>query len=152
MKRIQEITTKFPGGVFTHVRHLVVHDFFRSIEHDFFVLISQAFPLLKHLTVSSIVEQKKKQSNKLEEHEKTFSIVEYSYLMTLNLSMSHVDYAKQFLLHRNTRLPCLNTLYIDHGKLANVTEDFTSDAAMPTVQNQKALFFLKHQESRKQSS
>jgi hypothetical protein len=31
MKRIHEITTKFPGGIYTHVRHLVVNDFFRSI-------------------------------------------------------------------------------------------------------------------------
>ena len=137
MKRMHEITIKFPGGVFAHVRHLVMNDFFRSIEHDFFVLISQAFPLLKHLTVSSIVEQKKKQPNKLEEHEQTFSIVEYSHLMTLKLSMSHVDYVKQFLLDTNTRLPCLNTLFIDYENLANVTEDFTSDAAHPNCEKLK---------------
>jgi len=129
LERIQEITIKFPGSVFMHVRHLVVSDFFRSIEHDFFVLISQAFPLLEYLTVYSIVEQKKKRSNKPDEHEQAFSIVEFSHLMTLNLSMAHVDYAKQFLLDSNTRLPRLSTLYIDYQKLAEVTEDFTSDTA-----------------------
>ncbi|CAF1139477.1 unnamed protein product [Adineta steineri] len=129
MERIQDITIKFPGGVFTHVRHLVVHDFFRSIEHDFFLLISQAFPLLKHMTVVSLMEQKKKQSNKSDEYEETSSIIKYSHLTTLKLSQAHIDYAKELLLDSNTRLPCLNKLYIDYEKLANVTEDFTSDAA-----------------------
>jgi hypothetical protein len=55
-----------------------------SIEYDFFNLISLAFPLLEDLIVF--------------EHEQTSSIIEYSHLMILNLDMSHVDYAKQFLL------------------------------------------------------
>ncbi|CAF1327772.1 unnamed protein product [Rotaria sordida] len=52
MERIQEITKKFlPDGVFINVRKLCVNDSVRSIEYDFFVLISQAFPLLEDLTV-----------------------------------------------------------------------------------------------------
>ncbi|CAF1135525.1 unnamed protein product [Rotaria sp. Silwood1] len=60
IKRINAITNKYlPCGVFKHVRKLCVSDPIRSIEYDFFVLISQAFPLLEDLTVLSTVNQKK---------------------------------------------------------------------------------------------
>ncbi|CAF1546890.1 unnamed protein product [Rotaria sp. Silwood1] len=129
MERINAITSKYlPCGVFRHVRKLCVRDPMRSIEYDFFVLISQAFPLLEDLTVLSTVNQKK-QSNKLDEHEQTFSIIEYSHLMTLDLIMSHGDYVKQFLFNTNTRLPRLSTLSIDYENLVNVTENFTIDVS-----------------------
>jgi hypothetical protein len=84
----------------------------RSMEHDFFVQISQAFILFEDLTAFSIVKQKQR-SYKLDEHEQTVSTIEYSRLMTLDLIMSHIDYAKQFRLNSNTSLPRLRTLAID---------------------------------------
>ncbi|CAF3672654.1 unnamed protein product [Rotaria sp. Silwood1] len=77
------------------------------------------FPLLEDLTVLNTVNQKKR-SNKLDEHEQTFSIIEYSHLMTLDLIMSHGDYVKQFLFNTNTRLPRLSTLSIDYENLNHV--------------------------------
>jgi hypothetical protein len=141
MNRINAFTIKFvPCGVFMNVRKLCVNDPMRPIEHDFFLLISQAFPLLEDLTVSSMMEQKK-QPNKLDEHEQTFSIIEYSHLITLDLNMSHVDYAKQFLLDSNTHLPRLSTLSIDYEKLVNITEDFTSNRAHGNCANLKNIIF-----------
>ncbi|CAF3869901.1 unnamed protein product [Rotaria sp. Silwood1] len=143
MESINVITNKFfPNGVFMNVRKLYVHDPMRSIEYDFFVRISQAFPLLEELTVFSMVNQKK-QPNKLDVHEQTFSIIEYSHLMKLHLFMSHVDYAKYFLLNTNTRLPRLSTLSIDYENLVNVTEDFTSNAVRANCVNLKNIIFRK---------
>jgi hypothetical protein len=137
MECMNAITIQFlPDGAFTHVRKLCLYDPMRSIEHDFFILISQTFPLLEYLTVLSMMNQ-----NKLDEDEQKFSIIEYSHLMTLDLIMSHVDYAKQFLLNTNTRLPRLSTLAITYENLVNVTEDFTSDAAHANCSNLKNIFF-----------
>lgn len=47
--------------------------------------------------------------------------------MTLDLVMSHVDYAKPFLLSTKTRLPRLSTLRIDYENLVSIAEDFTSN-------------------------
>ncbi|CAF3514073.1 unnamed protein product [Rotaria socialis] len=107
MERMHVITNKFPDGIFMNVRIVYVSDSMHSIEYDFFVRISQAFPLLKHLTVLSTVNQQKS-TNELDGHEQTFSIIEYSHLMTLDLISSHIDYAKQYLL--KTSLPRLSTL------------------------------------------
>jgi hypothetical protein len=72
---------------------------------------------------------------------------EFSHLMTLNLSMSHIDYAKQFLLDSNTRLPRLSTLYIYYKKLAKATEDFTGNSVHANCEKlKKILFSLDYQE------
>ncbi len=139
MKYINTITSKFCfGGVFTYVRILCVEDEMSSIEYDFFNLISQAFPSLEDLTVISW-----KNQNKRFEHEQTSSIIEYSHLMTLNLDRSHVDYAKQFLLDTNIRVPRLSTLVIKYENLVNVTENFTNNTVHAKCKNLKKIIFPK---------
>ncbi|CAF3468592.1 unnamed protein product, partial [Rotaria socialis] len=138
MERMHVITNKFPDGIFMNVRIVYVSDSMHSIEYDFFVRISQAFPLLKDLTVLSTVNQQKS-TNELDGYEQTFSIIEYSHLMTLDLISSHIDYAKQFLL--KTSLPRLSTLGIDYEHLINVTEDFTSSTARANCANLKNIIF-----------
>jgi hypothetical protein len=140
MKYINTITSKFCfDGVFTYVRKLYVDDRRSSIEYDFFILISQGFPLLEDLTVISGENQ-----NKRSEHEHTSSITEYSHLMTLNLGRSHVDYAKQFLLDTNIRVPCLRTLIIDYEYLVNVTENFTNNTIHAKCETLEKIIFPKH--------
>jgi predicted transcriptional regulator len=109
-----------------------------SIEYDFFILISQRFPLLEDLTVIN-----RKNQNKQSEDEQTSSIIEYSHLMTLNLNRSHVDYAKQFLLDTNIRVPRLRTLVIEYEKLVNVTENFTNNAVHAKCKNLEKIIFSK---------
>ncbi|CAF3340005.1 unnamed protein product [Rotaria sp. Silwood2] len=138
MERMHVITNKFPDGIFMNVRMVYVSDSMHSIEYDFFVRISQAFPLLEDLTVLSTVNQQKS-TNELDEHEQTFSIIEYSHLMTLDLISSHIDYAKQFLL--KTSLPRLSTLGIDYEHFVNVTENFTSNTARANCANLKNIIF-----------
>jgi hypothetical protein len=139
MKYINTISSKFPfDGVFTYVRILCVKDQMSSIEYDFFNLISQAFPSLEDLTVISWMEQKKRS-----EDEQTSSIIEYSHLMTLNLDRSHVDYAKQFLLDTNIRVPRLTTLVIKYENLVNLTENFTNNTVHVKCKNLKKIIFTK---------
>jgi len=88
------------------------------------------------------LKNQKKRLNKLDKYEQTFSTIEYSHLMTLDLRMSHVDYAKQFL-NTNTYLPRLHTLAIDYENLVNVTEDFTNNPAHINCANLKNIIFHK---------
>jgi hypothetical protein len=75
---MQPITSKFPVGSFMHVRQLIVRDFLRSTEYDFFVLIFRAVPVLECLIVCSSVEQKKRPNN-LYENEQISLVIEYSH-------------------------------------------------------------------------
>ncbi|CAM4778579.1 unnamed protein product [Rotaria magnacalcarata] len=127
MSRLETCTNKFPAGLFISVRHLVVRCSFRPFEHDFFVRVSQACPLLNKLTVTNKTPQKKKLTYQQSEHEQTTSIIEFSHLMILNLCTASLDYVEQFLFDFNTRLPCLNTLHIQYRLLEIVTQYFTNN-------------------------
>ncbi|CAF2142563.1 unnamed protein product [Rotaria magnacalcarata] len=118
----------FYGDLFRTVRYLYVQDFVRSFEDDFFVRIAQAFPLLNKLTIFNKHKQAKLKQQQ-DNHESTYAINEFSHLMILNVAMSCIDYAKQFLFDFNTRLPCLNRLHIKYRDLVIVTENFTNNDA-----------------------
>ncbi|CAF1446521.1 unnamed protein product [Adineta ricciae] len=116
---------KFQGGLFMTVRELYLKDLVRSFEHVFFAQIAQAFPLLKKLTIfnrNKLIQQQAK-------CESTASTIEFSHLVILNVAMSHIDYAKQFLFDFNTCLPSLNRLHIKYEDLVIVTENFTNKNA-----------------------
>ncbi|CAF2096341.1 unnamed protein product [Rotaria magnacalcarata] len=132
MERMDTFVDNFPDGVFLTVRHLFVHDLFRPFEHDFFIQISQSCPLLHKLTISNSNAQQKKFMHQQNEHEQTSSIVQFSHLMILDLSMASLDYAEQFLFDFNTHLPCLNTLLINYYILVNATQYFTNNPARAT--------------------
>src|SRR5271154_5275474 len=74
------------------------------LKYDFFVRISQAFPLLNKLRIVNVNEQ--------DEHQEISLIIEFSHLTILDIASCNMDYVKQFLLDSKTRLPCLNTLHI----------------------------------------
>jgi hypothetical protein len=57
---LQPISYSFPGGLFQNVTAIWLRDEFNSLEHDFFLKISQSFPLLRRLMISSRIEQKQK--------------------------------------------------------------------------------------------
>lgn len=56
-------------------------------------------------------------------------IVEFRHVTTLTVSGSWIDYSKQLLFDRRTRLPSLRTLGINYQQLCVITENFTNDAA-----------------------
>ncbi|CAF3472364.1 unnamed protein product [Rotaria socialis] len=129
MERMDTLSNKFPGGLFMTVRHLVTQHLFRPFEHDFFVRISHAFPLLNKLILMNKNEQEEKLTYQKNEHEQTSSIIEFSHLMILNFTISALDYAEQFLSDVIARLPCLNTLCIKYIDLVCVTQNFRNNAA-----------------------
>ncbi len=81
------------------------------------------------MTVCNRFGKKKKLTHQQDEHEQTSSTVEFSHLMILNLAASSLDYMEQLLFDYNTRLPCLNTLYINYKLLLFATQYFTINDA-----------------------
>jgi hypothetical protein len=129
MTSMCHVSNNFPGGLFMSVRKLRLYEFFVPFEHDFFVRISRAFPLLSILNIINTHGQRKKLTRQQDQDKETSSTIEYPHLTYLSLHRIHIDYMKQFLFESNTRLPSLNKLSALYEDLRNVTDNFTSDAA-----------------------
>lgn len=56
------------------------------------------------------------------------SIIEYSHLISLDISESNIDYIVQFLLQTKTHLTRLTELKVDYYKLQDATNDFRRNA------------------------
>jgi hypothetical protein len=141
MNYIHHITNNFPGGLFMSVRRLIVYDTVHSFEHNFFVRLSQSFPLLKILSLQNTTKQEKKRSYQSNQHEQTSLVVKYPYLTDLYFGCVHIDYVEQLLIDSNTCLPCLKKLYIGYEKLFTVTENFTNNATRATCSKLKDIIF-----------
>jgi hypothetical protein len=103
----------------------------RSFEPKLFKVISQDFPLLTYLSINNDKRQKKKQYSP--------TLTTFSHLIVLNLQMAHVDYAEQFLFEKNTYLPRLFDLKIEHKSIVTVTNNFTNDEARLNCAKLKSL-------------
>lgn len=109
------ITNSFPGGLFTHVREIVLFDE-RPFEHGFFLRIRNSFPFVKDLTVTNWKAQCQKSMNDNRIH--------YHHLTTLVLLDVHDDYIEEFLLDTKTSLPFNLSLQVDYQSIRRVTHDF----------------------------
>lgn len=123
---LQCITNNLSNVIFHNVLYLSVCDN-SPFEHEFFIRISQSFPLLKHLTLSNCTPQTwilQEENN----NNQSQPIIVYPYLTYVSVMNSDVTYTEQFLLETRTYLPCLNELRINYEKLKAVTENFTRNA------------------------
>jgi len=141
MERMDIHTRSFPGGLFMSVRFLLVFDLYHSFEHDFFARISRSFPLVKKLVIMNPTRQTNKRTYQKDDPEQTSSIVEFSHLMILELSAASLDYVEQFFFDFNTRLPCINKLYVEYDLLVNATSHFTNDAARTNCSKLQHIIF-----------
>jgi hypothetical protein len=120
LRHYDNITNNFPGGLFPNVQEITLFDE-HPFQHEFFIQISQAFPLLEKLSVSNFKPQNFNDDNR------KFSVIEYSHLTALHLFHVHDDYVEQFLFDTKTSLPNFIRLSIDYDQLQRVTHDFTRD-------------------------
>ncbi|CAM4967806.1 unnamed protein product [Rotaria socialis] len=119
------IGTTFPNIVFNNVVELRVHDVV-PFEHECFLRIAKAFPLLRKFYVSDLTSlsynAKKSSDNIL-----SYQIVEYPYLTLLDIGRTNTTYVEQFLNETKTHLPCLAELRVGYDDLRIITEDFTRE-------------------------
>ncbi len=116
----------FPNIIFNNVIELWVQDAV-PFEHEFFLRIAQAFPLLKILSVSDFSPLSytvKKSSDNIQ----SYQIVEYPHLTLLDITRAGVNYIEQFLNETKTHLPSLARLNVFYEELRIITENFTREA------------------------
>jgi hypothetical protein len=132
------IDNTFPNIIFNYVTTLYVDDS-DPFEHEFFLRIAKAFPLLKTFTVINITPQshnEKKSSDDIQ----SYQIVEYPHLTLLDIERTDITYIEQFLNESITYLPCLAKLFVRYERLRIITKDFTNDATRRNCTNVKQLF------------
>lgn len=122
---LQCITNNFPRVIFANVLYLSVCDTI-PFEHEFFLRVAQAFPRLKHLTVSNGTPQAS--ASQQNDDSPPCTMIRYPHLSYLSVMCSDATYTEQFLLETRTQLPCLTELRVDLEKLKTATKHFTRDA------------------------
>ena len=134
-ERFLNLNNSFPfeDQIFAKVQDLTMTDG-RPFQHEFFQVTSNYFPFVKHLTIiNGEAQQDKKDSSRL---------IPYPHLVYLNLFEAHSDYAQQFLLTKNTHLPCLLDLSIRYESLIVLTNHLTVDPMSLNCTQLKIIHFL----------
>ena len=120
------VGNRFPNILFNYVIYLSVRDTVQ-FEHEFFLRIAKAFPLLKTFRVFNI----RPMSNNVQKSTDNISshqIIEYPHLTSLQIMGTVISYVEQFLNETKTHLPCLTELRVRYEDLRIVTEDFMRES------------------------
>ncbi len=124
---LEMIKNNFPNIIFNNVTVLWAFDSV-PFKHEFFVRLAQCFPLLKTLMITNFELPLSDPPELEDDNNKSFSIVEYPHLTSLDIKYVHINYVERLLHESKTRLPRLTELQINYDKLQTVTENFTRDA------------------------
>ncbi|CAF1545193.1 unnamed protein product [Adineta ricciae] len=119
-KYYNDITNKFPGGIYEYVREVSLFDE-KPFEHEFFLQIQKSFPFMEILSVKNKKAQNHKESNE------NLSLIQYSFLRELHIYNVHDDYIEEFLSDKKTSLSRNVNLNIKYESLERVTNNFTRE-------------------------
>jgi len=108
---------------------------------NFFLRISQSFPLLEKLI---LVNQKRQNNKRLKNstyENKDLSIIKYPCLVHLDLTKAHKDYHEQFLFDTKTCLPNDVSVYMDYQRMKKVTRNFRRNTTRSNCAKMSYVFF-----------
>ena len=142
MQYYQKVSNHFPGGLYQHVYMVFLYDE-RPFEHEFFLRISQSFPLMKELHLTNHQSQKSINDN---QHK---PIIKYNSLIQLDLTRVHDDYLEQFLSDRRTSFHKKICLSINYKSLERVTHNFTRDDTRINCGKMSRIYFYEKEEDSK---
>ena len=91
--------------------------------HEFFIRVARAFPLLKTFRILNYELQSLCNLNNNHSDE----IAQYTHLIYLDMFCVSFNYLEQFLNERKTYVPCLTKLKVIYSNLRIVTNDFTRE-------------------------
>ncbi|CAF3007571.1 unnamed protein product [Rotaria sp. Silwood2] len=124
---LQDIGNIFPDTVFKYVTKLWIVDVM-SFNHEFFIRISQSFPLLDKLHVTSSKLQLSYNMDAFSsDNSQSYSIVKYPHLTALHVMNANIDNIEEFLNETKAYVPCLTVLIINYKDLKLVTKNFTRE-------------------------
>jgi hypothetical protein len=127
MQHYEDITNHFPCGLYPYVRQVSLYDNY-PFEHEFFLRISQSFPLMQKLSLVNLQPQNHKQSSELMNNEQNSALIKYSHLIQLDIQQVHDDYIEEFLSHTKTFFCNYILLYINYQSIERVTCHFTRNS------------------------
>ncbi|CAF2812074.1 unnamed protein product [Rotaria sp. Silwood2] len=120
--RLEDIGNIFPNITFSCVTYLLVQDVV-PFNHEFFVRVVRAFPLLKTFRIFNCESQSLCNINSSESYE----IAKYPYLTYLDMLGADINYIEQFLNEKKTYVPHLTKLKVVYNSLRIVTNNFTRE-------------------------
>ncbi len=98
-----------------NVKSITLYDEY-PFEHEFFIKISQSFPIVKRLSLTNKTPQTE---NNLEES--ALTVVKFACLVVLNFDEAHDHYVEQFLFDTKTFIPNNVLLGIEYDQLKRIT-------------------------------
>ncbi|CAF4089413.1 unnamed protein product, partial [Adineta steineri] len=141
--RLQDIGNLFPNIIFNHVTYLLVQDII-PLNHEFFIRVARAFPLLKTLRVFNLESQSSNNTNTcLSKNNNSNLIAEYPHLTVLDVRSGNIDYVEQFLDETKTYVPCLTELIVTYNHLRIVTNNFTRQETRRNCANVQRLEMIR---------
>ena len=73
------------------------------------------------------------------QHSRSYPVIEYLHLTSLDVTRCHEDYLDQFLNETKAYIPCLTKLSVSASELKKVTKDFTKETTRRNCANLKEL-------------
>ncbi|CAF3131802.1 unnamed protein product [Rotaria sp. Silwood2] len=137
---LKKITNKFQTMILNYVTYLMVIDTI-PFKYEFFIRISKAFPLLKHFSIVNILSPLFDFGSQKAENIPSYSLIEYSRLMSLDIMDVDNYYIEQFLLDTKTHATQLTAIQVRYHQLRTVTENFTRNTTRRNCANIKRLIF-----------
>ena len=123
---LQRVGKNIPNIVFHSVTHLELWAN-NEYRYEFFLRLSRAFPFLQKLSVWNRKPPFWRREDLHLRDKDWCSIVEYPYLISLNVKHAFPEYAEYFLNETKVHLPRLKELKITTNVLKYVTQNFTKD-------------------------
>ncbi|CAF4029928.1 unnamed protein product [Rotaria sordida] len=140
--RLEAIGNIFPKTVFKYVTYLLVEDIV-PFNHEFFIRVGRAFPLLNIFRVINEESQSCCDLNTFSsDNNRSNPIAEYPHLTVLDLRNAHFGYVEQFLNETKTYLPCLTELTVFYTNLRIATKNFTREETRRNCAKVKQLFMV----------
>ncbi|CAF1007740.1 unnamed protein product [Adineta ricciae] len=124
--RLRDITNNLPTTVYDSVTHLKLSDE-KPFNYEFFYRLARIFPSVRSLCIWNLLSPFSTYREYCSKDEHWCSMIEYSQLISLDISFTHIHYVEQFLNETKVCLPRLTELKVKHRHLRTVTDNFTRD-------------------------
>ncbi|CAF1418427.1 unnamed protein product [Rotaria sordida] len=139
---LEDIGNTFPNIKCSYVTYLLIQDVV-PFDHQFFIRISQNFPLIMNLRIMNIYSQSSLNLNMFAtENNQLYATAVYPRLISLDIFCAHHDYVEEFLNEKKTYVPCLTQLRVVYNDLRIVTKNFTREETRRNCANIKRLILI----------
>ena len=136
--RLEYIGRNIPNVIFESVTYLKLWDSY-PFKYEFFVRLAQAFPFLKSLSISKLHPPFLKFSKSNLAVKDWFALVQYPYLISLDIERACCHYVECFLNEAKAYLLRLTELTIFYEDLVMATNNFTTDETRRNCANVRRL-------------